>query len=167
MKKILKTIIALTLVCIFSLFAMASGSDDSGTENQGTDAAGSSETADNALGDFSVEIKSSRLAKDYEGKDVIIVTYGFTNNSADDATAFYLAFTDNAYQNGVGLNEAYVLDDSADYNADNQTKEIKKGGSLDVEVAYELNDNETDVLIEVEELFSFSDKIISKTFTIK
>ena len=45
-------------------------------------------------------------------------------------------------------------------------KDIKKGASLEVEVAYELNDSTTDVEVEVSELFSFSDKVIKKTFTI-
>ena len=45
-------------------------------------------------------------------------------------------------------------------------KEIKKGATLDVEVAYELNDATTDVEIEVKELFSFSEKVITKTFKI-
>ena len=41
----------------------------------------------------------------------------------------------------------------------------KKG--FDVEVAYELNDTTTDIEVEVKELFSFSDKTITKTFSIK
>ncbi|MBO5725857.1 MAG: DUF5067 domain-containing protein, partial [Clostridia bacterium] len=104
---------------------------------------------------------------DYANKDVVIVKYKFTNNNDDEATAFYLTFDDAVYQNGVGLNEAYVLKDSANYNADNQTKEIKKGASIEVEAAYELNDTTTDIEVEVKELFSFSDKTIKKTFSIK
>ena len=71
------------------------------------------------------------------------------------------------YQNGVGLNSAFVLDDSANYSSDNQTKEIKKGASIEVEVAYELNDTTSDIEVEVEELFSFDDTVIKKTFSIK
>ena len=33
----------------------------------------------NRLGDYLVEIKSCRLAKDYSGEDVVIVTYAYTN----------------------------------------------------------------------------------------
>lgn len=66
----------------------------------------------------------------------------------------------------MGLNEAYLLADDANYSSDNQTKEIKKGASLDVEVAYELNDTTSDVEVEVKELFSFSDRTITKTFSI-
>lgn len=77
-----------------------------------------------------------------------------------------LAFSDGVYQAGVGLNKAFVLDDSEKYSADNQTKEIKKGASIEVEVAYELNDTTTDIEVEVEELFSFNDDKIVKTFSI-
>ena len=65
------------------------------------------------------------------------------------------------------LNKAYVLADSADYNSDNQSKEIKKGVSLDVEVAYELNDTITDVEVEVSEFVSFNDDVVKKNFSIK
>ncbi len=108
---------------------------------------------------------SCRLAKDFEGKDVLIVKYKFTNNS-DKAANFMFAFKDSVFQDGIGLNESYVLDDSAKYSADNQQKDIKPGSSLDVECAYELNDTKTDVEVEVKELVSLSDKTISKTFSI-
>ena len=71
-----------------------------------------------------------------------------------------------SFQNGVGLNKAYVLADSANYNSDNQSKKIQKGSSLDVEVAYKLNDNSTDVTVEISQLFSWDNTKISKTFTI-
>lgn len=165
MKKLLSFFLALAVLCCFALFALGSSSEE-GTSDQGSGSAEQSKDDNSSLGDYSVEIKNCRLAKDYEGKDVAIVTYKFTNASNDDATAFYIAFEDAVYQNGVGLNKAYVLDDSANYNPDNQTKEIKKGASIDVEVAYELNDSSTDIEVEVKELFSFSDKTLKKSFSL-
>ena len=165
MKKALSLLLVLVVLCSFAIFALGSGSDE-GTSDQGGGSAEGTAADNTNLGDYSVEIKSCRLAKSYDDKDVVIITYTFTNVKGDDATAFYVAFDDTAYQNGVGLNEAYVLADSANYSADNQTKEIKKGASLDVEVAYELNDATTDVEVEVKELFSFSDKVLKKTFKI-
>lgn len=70
------------------------------------------------------------------------------------------------YQDGVGLNTAIIIDDNASYSSDNQLKKIKKGASLDVEVAYELNDTTTDIEVEVKEFISFNDKTIKKTFSI-
>lgn len=163
MKKFLSLILAVLLMVTYGVFALGSG--ESETTDQGNGTTDSTESKETNLGEYKVEIKSSRLAKDYEGKSVIIVKYGFTNN-AEEATAFTYAFDDAAYQDGVGLNKAYVLADSADYDEGNQTKEIKKGSTIDVEVAYELNDTETNVEIEVKELFSFNDSVVKKTFEI-
>lgn len=163
--KIFKTILAIMLIATFAFFALASTEDDSGNQGVGNadqNAAGSQDS----IGKYSVVIDSCRLVKDYEGKDVVIVKYIFTNVADTDPAAFYLAFNDAVFQNGVGLNKAYVLADSANYNDDNQTKEIKKGASIDVEVAYELNDTTTDIEVEVKELFSFNDKTITKVFKI-
>ena len=179
MKKWISLLLVLAVICSFGLFALGSSSDgdsDSGsqdkTSDQGsanaTEGAETTEaTEDNTrLGDYSVEIKSFRLAKAYDGKPVVIVTYTFTNVDDDEAAAFYLTIKDTVYQNGVGLNEALFLADSAKYSSDNQTKEIKKGASLDVEVAYELNDTTTDIEVEVEKLISFDKKVLKKTFKI-
>ncbi len=160
MKKINRLILVALIIAVFSAFALASGS--SNTDNQGAGNAGENTN----LGDYEVKIDSCRLAEDYEGNAVVIVKYIFTNNS-DDSTAFWTAFDDNVYQNGVGLNEAYVLADSANYSSDNQTKAIKTGASIEVEVAYELNDTTTDIEVEVEELISFNDDVVTKTFSIK
>ena len=164
MKKILTMLLAVALIVVFGAFAMASG--ESENSDQGKDSVQGSESGGNELGDYTVEIKSCRLAKDYEGKDVVIVKYEFTNHS-DTPAAFYTAFDDNVYQNGVGLNGSYVIDDSYNYSADNQTKEIKKDATLEVEVAYELNDTTTDIEVEVGEFISFNDSKITKTFSLQ
>lgn len=167
-KKLLCMLAALAVLAAFGVFAIASGESDTDedekTEDQGSDAATKEENKPN-LGDYSVEIKSSRLAENYQGKAVLIVKYGFTNH-ADSAKSFMVAIDEVAYQDGIGLNESYILADSANYSNDNQMKEIKPGATLDVEVAYELNDETTDVEIEVSEYFSFNDKKITKTFKI-
>lgn len=165
MKK-LNILFAIILIVSFALCAMASGESEAPSENQGTGSVESNDGNDANIGDYSVVIESCRLAKDYEGNDVVIVKYIFSNVSSDESTAFFTAFDETVYQNGVGLNESYVLDDSANYSADNQTKEIKKGASLEVEVAYELNDNTTDIEVEVTEWLSFDDTTITKTFKI-
>ena len=162
MKKI-KWYLSIMLILVFAFFALGSGEDSS--VDQGN---GKTEKAESGnIGDYSVEIDSCRLAKDYEGKKVVIVKYIYKNVADDNATAFFTAFDETVYQDGVGLNEAYILADSEKYSSDNQTKEIKKGATLEVEVAYELNDATTDIEVEVKELFSFDDTTITKTFSIK
>ncbi len=165
MKKI-RLVLSIMLIMVFMLFALGSGEES--TVDQGSGNVGENSGGDDAvIGDYSVVIDSCRLAKDFEGNPVVIVKYIYTNVSSDEATSFAVAFDETVYQDGVGLNESWFVDDSADYNADNQTKEIKKGASLDVEVAYELNDKKTDIEVEVKELFSFDDTTITKTFSIK
>lgn len=166
MKKLISVILTIALLGAFALFALGSGESEPTTGDQGSSSADATVNDDpTKIGDYNVDIKSCRLAKDYEGKDIVIVTYGYTNNS-DTATPFMTAVSTKLFQGGVGLNECYVADDSANYSSDNQMKDLQKGASLDVEVAYELNDVTTDVVVEVTEWISFDDSKITKTFKI-
>lgn len=164
MKKIGVLMVAILLVATFVLFALGSGSSGEGTDLGTGDTAQKDDSA-GQVADCTVDIASCRLAKDWEGKPIVIVKYAFTNNKEENQS-FMLAFDDEVFQNGVGLNSCYMVDDSANYSPDNQTKEIKKGATLDVEVAYELNDTTTDIEVEVSALFSFDDSKITKTFPI-
>ena len=168
MKRTLALLLAVAVLLSFAVFALGSSSEtepaDQGNATADKDNAAADDTT--SLGQYSVEIKSCRIAKDYEGDPVVIVLYGFTNVSSEESGSFMFCFDDVVYQNGVGLNECLFVDKNANYSADNQTKEIKKGATLDVEVAYELNDTTTDIEVEVKELFSFDDKTLTKTFSI-
>ncbi len=163
----LSSLLAVVLILtLFSAFAMGSSdSDDGGTDDQGSDSA-SVEQSKNNLGDYKVDITSCRLAADYEGKPIVIVKYTFTNNG-ENAVAFWIALDETVYQGGVGLNECYFAAEGANYSSDNQSKEIKQGATIEVEVAYELNDTTTDIEVEVSELFSFSNKKVTKIFKIQ
>lgn len=163
MKKIIPLVLAIIVITAFTAFALSSSSEDD--TDLGTGEASGSQKADNEVADCSVNIESCRLAEDYEGKPIVIVKYTFTNNS-DNAQSFMSAFDDAVFQNGIGLNESWVVADSANYSSDNQTKEIQKGATLEVEVAYELNDTTTDITVELSALFSFDDKKVTKTFSI-
>ena len=164
MKK-LSFLLTILLLLSFAFFAIGSSEDTSEADDQGSANVDQSKDESN-LGDYHITIDSCRLAEDFEGKPVVIVKYTFKNVSNEDAVAFYTAVSDSVFQNGVGLNEAYFLADNANYSADNATKEIKKGASIEVEVAYELNDTTTDIEVEVEEFISFNDKVVKKTFKI-
>lgn len=165
MKKSISVILSIILVLSFAFFALASSSSDGETSTQAAGQAEKNATESN-VGNYSIEIKNARLSKNWEGKDAVVITYGFTNND-DEPASFMVAFQENAYQNGVGLERAYTLDDGDPYDEANQSKEIKKGASLDVEVAYILNDTETDVEVEVEEWLGLSDDKVTRTFSIK
>lgn len=164
MKKIIGIIAIIVLILVIGAVAC---SNDSEVSDQGKgQVSGNNSTSSATLGDYEVVIDSCRIATDYEGKDVVIVKYIFTNKSNDDASAFYTSVQPTVFQNGVGLNEAYFLNDNANYSSDNQTKEIKKGASLEVEVAYTLNDKTSDIDVEVKEWISLNDKKIVKTFSL-
>ena len=151
MKKLICLFLILSLiVCVFVSCVKPSDGDPSSSK----------------LGDYEVVIDSYRLAESDEGKPVIIVKYIFTNNS-EDAQSFFWSLDTRAFQKGVRLSTCYDVSDSANYADENQSKEIKDGATLEVEFAYVLDDVESDVEIEVEASFSFSDKVIKKTFKIK
>ena len=182
MKKLISVLLAILLIATFAFFAIASGEEETVSQGEGSvadnagdanvddatepAAADTTATDDSALGKYSVVIDSCRLATDYEGKPVVIVKYIFTNISDENAVSFSATIDDTVYQSGIGLNGSYFVDDSANYSSDNQMKEIKAGATLEVEVAYELNDTTTPIDVEVKEYFSFDDKTITKTFTI-
>lgn len=154
---------AIIVVLLLSLILCICSCD---TQDQGIDQAAPNTTPSSSLGDYDVVIESSRLATDFQGNDIIIVKFKFTNNSEEPA-AFNYSISCSAFQNGVGLNECYFADGSANFSLDNQNKEIKKGVTLTVEVAFELNDSTTDVEIEVSELWSLNNKKVTKIFSIK
>lgn len=158
----------LVVIVVIALIGSVGGGDEPTTNTGDTQNGVIETTVANAskLGSYEVEIKNARLTTNYEGKPVVVVTYGFTNNSSEPA-AFFLSVEEGVYQNGVGLEKAYVLNDNDPYDEANQNKEIKSGVTIDVDVAYLLNDTETDVDVEVKEFMSFSDDMITKTFSIK
>ena len=173
----------ISLFCALFLFNTYACSDTSSSNNKGAEtkpSTSSSQNKDSAtkpstppstttsnsnLGNYNVIIDSCRIAKDYEGNDVVIVKYKFTNND-DEPASFMWSLDDSVFQNGIELNRSYFLDNSANYSSENMSKEIKTGVSLYIEVAYELNDSTTDIEVEVSELISLNDKTITKTFSI-
>ena len=155
MKKISSLLLAVLLVLAFSLFALGS------TEKEEVD------ITDNVVGDYVVDVMDFRLVKDY-GADVIIIKYSFTNNS-DDSESFNLAVRDTVYQGGMSLTETYVLSSDANYDYDNKSKKVKSGATVEIEIAYKLEDTTTDIEVEIKDgsLFGDSDDVITKTFSIK
>lgn len=157
-----KLLIAILLIAVFAVFAL--GSSDSDTDDQGSQNVNSNQ---GNLGDYNVDINGCRVAQDYEGKPVIIIQYTFKNVADDDAASFAWSISDKVYQNGVELEKAYSLDDSANYNSENKSTNIKMGTSIEVEVAYELKDTTADVEVELGELISFDNKSVKKTFKLE
>ena len=112
------------------------------------------------VGDYTVEIKDAFKAADYEGKDAIVITYTWTNNS-EETTSAMVSLMEKAFQDGVQLDNAILYDvdgyDPAPYMA-----EIRPGVSLDVQEAFVLRSG-SPVEVEVSDLFGFADPA-TKTF---
>lgn len=160
-------IIAVVAVVIILIAVIASGgSDDSSSEDSNASAvtsavsAESEEKANDTVGDFKCVVKGAKLCKDWTGKDAVLITYEFTNNS-DSAVSFDVALDARAYQDGVGL-ETAILDEDTDY----LDVDIKPGVTKEVKKAYNLRDTSTEIEIEVSELISFSDDKIVTTVEI-
>lgn len=166
----------LALLVTVVMYGAASGADSGDTnavfENtnatEQTDAAGTqaaepqaAEPAPVQEADYVVTIDGCRLAEDYRGEPVAVVTYTFTNNS-DDATSFMIAARAQAFQNGVELDTA--IGDA--WDNDKWTSDIKTGVSTTVEIGYELDDM-SDVTVEVSETFSWDDTLLAEqTFSL-
>ena len=103
---------------------------------------------------YGVTIDESWQTSDYQGAPVLVVSYGFTNNS-DKATSFMIATHDQAFQDGVELSSAILIGEPG-YDSEASMKEIKPGATIQVQKAYVL-DSTSDVEIEVTELISFND----------
>ena len=111
---------------------------------------------------YGVTIDDCRVTEDYRGNPAAVETYTFTNNS-DEATSPAVAVHAKAFQNGTELELAVVADAEESGKSMN---EVKPGSSITYESAYELADM-SDLTVEVEELFSFSDELIAEqTFSL-
>lgn len=122
---------------------------------QKTSEASEPETADSA---YAVTIDGSHQTKDYEGNPALVVDFTFANNS-DEASMFLTAVSAKAFQNGVELEMAMIIDDKK-YDAGLGQKEIKPGAKTKVQSAWVLTDK-SEVTIELSEAFSFSDDLIA------
>lgn len=116
------------------------------------------------LGDYSVTIKSATLAKDYQGKDALVVTYSFTNNG-NDVKTFATAIATEAYQDGVQLSPGICVDTKV-MDAQDELKNVQKGASLDVKCMYVLSNKKSDVTVDAKRLISLSNDKLEKVFKI-
>lgn len=131
-----------------------SGGESSGDEVQ---PAGSGD-----LGNSHVEIKGASLAKDYEGKPAIVVTYAWTNNS-EETTSAMVSVGAKAFQDGVQLESAVIVGDDS-YDSGTSMKEVRPGTTIDVQCAYVLTSETSTVEFELTEWISFSDDMVTMNF---
>ena len=113
-----------------------------------------------------IEIDSYRLCESAYGEDIIIVKYLLKNNSTE-ATSLWYEGDFYVYQNGVSLTEYYEeLPKECDYNMDDQNRNVKGGYEFYAEIAYELEDTDADVEVEVDD-YGWTDTKKVKVFKLK
>lgn len=110
------------------------------------------------LGDYHVEISGAALGQDYNGKAAVIFTYKWTNNS-DKTTSAMVATIEKAFQDGVELDTAIIMG-----IGDNNMRDVRPGGTLDIQKAYLLNNSSSAVEFEISEFLSWSNEKVSKSF---
>ncbi|MBR2422580.1 MAG: DUF5067 domain-containing protein [Oscillospiraceae bacterium] len=112
------------------------------------------------VGAFDVSVVSYRVSKDYDGSSVLILELGVTNNGPN-SESFDLSAEINAFQNGIELSTAYMVD-----GVDSHTKRalLRPGAGVAVYYCFTLSD-ESPVDFELSELISFDDTV--HTFTVE
>ena len=109
------------------------------------------------MGDFKCVVKGAKVTKDWEGKDAVLITYEFTNNS-DSPMSFDGALNDKLYQDGIELESAILSDDNESKLLD--TVDLKPGITKEVKKAYLLRNKDSEIEVEIQEIFSFGDDMI-------
>ncbi len=117
--------------------------------------------ADGQIGDYVCTVKSAEMTKDYEGSDAVLITYEFTNNSSE-AVSFDYALDDEVFQDGIQLEDVYFLENDEEFDSFD-TVDIKPGVTYEVTKAYKLRNTESSLEVEIGELFSFDDTVITTT----
>ena len=114
------------------------------------------------LGDYAVEITGARLSQDYEGNPAIVVSYTWTNNS-EDTTSAMVTMMESAFQDGVELENAIIMDDD-NYDSGSSMKDVRPGASVEIQKAFLLDSESSVVEFEIEEFLGFSGEKVSMNF---
>lgn len=137
--------LVLALLMVFALGAC-------GDKEESSSGSGSSDANEVTIGDFTAKFVSAELTKGSSDEDVIIVTYSFTNNGAEEE-AFTYAFYPSFEQNGEVLMPATVFVDEESFETlDNSLQRVQPGETMDIVSTYALYDMEGDVVITMSDL---------------
>lgn len=178
-KKIILIVFAVLLAII--VIAAVSGGDDDKEGNTSSSNTSSSVQADEdnnssegvkvqekeskkgEIGNYVCTIKKVEKCKNYDGKPAVKITYSFTNNSSD-SESFDMALSDNVYQDGIGLEDAFFTGEDEDMGID---VKIKPGVTKEVRKTYLLKNETSDLEVEIGQAFSFSDETITEIVKLK
>lgn len=116
------------------------------------------------LGEVEVIIKDLYQCKDYTDRDAVYITLDFTNHS-QETTSFMSSVQVYAVQNDQILTPATIHNVSG-YDIKKQTKYISSEETIEVQIAFQLNDNESPVTVFASEFMSENGPQIAKTFVL-
>ena len=114
------------------------------------------------LGDYNASIGRAVFAADSEGNPAIVITYSWTNNGEEPASAM-MKMLEKAYQDGVQLTAAVMGEDSG-YPLEVRTQEVAPGATVDIPCAFTLADDTAPVEFELSELFSLTNDVLARTY---
>ena len=109
------------------------------------------------IGDYEVTVQSIGKGTDYEGNNILVINYDFTNNSdTEQMASFAVNFT--AYQNGIET-DSFLMSDDIDLGIGQ--KKIKPGTTITgVQTGAVLEDDSV-LTIELDELISFDEVVFT------
>lgn len=104
------------------------------------------------LGDYELLYKDACIMTDYDGKDAIVMTLDFTNNSETNASYIWTV-TETVMQNDTALEFSTVYIDNESLT-DSQLTEIGPGETIEIKTAFVLVDTTSEIEATFEEIFS-------------
>ena len=116
--------------------------------------------------DFGVEIKDYTITSNSRDEKVLLVKIAFTNND-NEPKAFNYNLDCKAYQNGIELKTPFSSYDIDGLDWEDKTKKIKPGVTYEFNMGYCLDNETSDVEVEISPTFfsKYSQKV-KKTFKI-
>lgn len=119
------------------------------------------------VGDYKVTIYDDyEIMEYYEDSYIIVVTYDFTNNSDENHT-FLISISDKAFQNGIKMKRALLVDLIDKEKFRGASTEIQPGATITIREAYKLRDTTSPVTIEIKEAMTFGKPKITKEFNLQ
>lgn len=168
MKKYLSIVCALTMIASLAGCGASDALSSSGAskktssdttnpapDDDTTEAPAEEKTEPDA--DTNISIVSHSLSKDYNGKEVLVVEYAWTN-TADKEKSFSFAVTDKAFQNGIECDSTVIGCDEIDSKL--QLADVMPGTTINLKIGYHITDH-TDVTIRVTDLIG-SDTLLDE-----
>lgn len=135
------------------------GNDSTGGKEDANTGHDAQNNGEGQVGDYAVKITGTRLGKDYDGADAIILDYDFTNNS-DETTSAMESLYFQLFQDGVELDFTMITGDD-NFDPDSDMKDIRPGVTLSCQCAYVLGNTTSPVEVEVKSISdSFKSKVL-------